>query len=162
MWPRGAVFPRPLINKKKSGLACSDDLLCWIDRGLSPLSQALCLGASTTEVGKALQFLSALTISQHRPCLNISMSCWESSQEPSNLKCLPLSFRLKAGISSCSGTAQIPLGPRLCVPNQVSEVLFSVPACRGCSGQRSPSAGRLILRPHPLPRQTAYIHQFGR
>lgn len=64
-WPRGAVFPRPLIHKKKAGLACSDDLLCWIDRGPSPLSQALlCLGASTTEVRKALKFSSALTISQ--------------------------------------------------------------------------------------------------
>lgn len=63
-WPHGAVFPRPLIHKKKSGLACSDDLFCWIDRCPCPLSQALCLGASTTEVRKALKFSSALTVSQ--------------------------------------------------------------------------------------------------
>lgn len=63
-WPHGAVSPRPLIHKKKSGLACSDDLLCWMDRCPTPLSQALCLGALTTEVGKALKFSSALTVSQ--------------------------------------------------------------------------------------------------
>ena len=60
---QSSVFPRPLIHKKQSGHTCSDDLLCWRECGPSLLSQALCLGASTTEVRKALTFSSALTIS---------------------------------------------------------------------------------------------------
>lgn len=73
-WPRGAAFPRPLIHKKRSGLACSDDLFCWIERCPCPLSQALCLGASTAKSFNMLISSDLSAGGRRRPCLNISMS----------------------------------------------------------------------------------------